>query len=254
MNRNRWSQGGCDRQRGENCPCRNDDRDGSSSFCRENNDMICACCPPGPPGPEGPAGPQGPFGPQGETGATGPAGPQGETGATGPAGPQGPQGETGATGPAGPQGPQGEAGPAGGVLGTGDFYALIPPDNEDPIEPGEDIAFPSDGPATNTTVLRSSDSSFTLTDVGIYQVLFTATVSGPAQTVLTLNGVELPYTLAGHSSGSAQIVINTLVETTEENSVLTVRNPGDSGNSISLVPTAGGELPTSAQLVITQLS
>ena len=202
----------------------------------------------GPPGPQGPTGPQGP---QGEQGPQGPAGPAGAAGATGPVGPQGPQGETGATGP---QGPQGETGPAGGILGAADFYALMPPDNGVDIVAGEDIEFPRNGPTTNTTVLRNTVSSFTLTDVGVYQIQFTATVTGPAQAVLTLNDEELLYTLAGRSSGDTQIVINALVETTEENSVLTVRNPGDSGNSISLTPDAGGGLPTSAHLVITQLS
>ena len=242
MNRNRWSQNGYERQGNDNCPCRNDDREQRRNQCREANDMICAYCPPGPPGPPGPTGPQGPFGPQGETGATGPAGPQG------------PQGETGATGPAGPQGPQGETGPAGSVLGAADFYALIPSDNATPLAPGDPVEFPQDGPSINSSATRATESTFTLADAGVYQVIFTATADGPAQAVLSLNGTELPYTLVGSSTTNEQLVINALVETTAENSVLSVINPADSGTTYSLTPNAGGSSPVSANLVITQLS
>jgi len=45
-----------------------------------------------------------------------------------------------------------------------------------------------------------------------------------------------------------------LVTTTEENSVLTVRNPEGTAGALDLTPTAGGTEPVSAHLVITQLS
>ncbi|MBR5515684.1 MAG: collagen-like protein [Clostridia bacterium] len=287
MSRYRWSQNNNNNNRFDNnsCGCNND----QPIYRCNSNETLCACCPPGPPGPPGPQGPFGPQGPQGEpgpqgeTGATGPAGPQGPqgepgpqgaTGATGPAGPQGPQGEpgpqgeTGATGPAGPQGPQGEPGPqgetgatgpagpqgpAGELLGFADFYALMPPDNEDPISEGEDVSLPQDGPSSATSIVRTDDTSFTLTEVGVYQIIFNATVAGTAQLILTLNGTELPYTVAGKSGGINEIVINTLVETTTPNSVLTVRNPEETGNPITLTSTAGGDRPVSAHLVIIQL-
>ncbi|MBE6573834.1 MAG: collagen-like protein [Ruminococcaceae bacterium] len=335
MNRNRWSQHPFDRYENDNCPHRNDNRDERRFQCCDNNEIICACCPPGPQGPQGPAGPQGPFGPQGETGATGPqgpigltgpqgpqgetgatgpqgpigltgpagpqgpagetgatgpqgpvgpAGPQGETGATGPQGPigpvgpqgetgatgpqgpigpAGPQGETGATGPqgpigltgpAGPQGPQGEPGPAGGVLGAADFYALMPGDNAATVAPGADVEFPQNGPILNTAITRASDSSFTLTDIGVYQVLFQVSVTEAGQLVLTLNGAELDYTVVGRATGTSQIVGMALVETTTENALLTLRNPVGNAAALTITPGAGGTNPVSAHLVITQLS
>ena len=166
----------------------------------------------------------------------------------GETGPTGPQGPTGATGPAGPQGP------AGTVLAFADFYALIPPDIEDPIAAGEDLPFPQDGPNSGTGITRTSDSSFTLADAGTYQIQFQVPVTGAGQLVLTLNGEELPYTVAGRNSGASQIVGIALVTTTAPNSVLTVRNPEGTNGPLAVTPTAGGTEPSSAHLVITQLS
>ena len=64
---------------------------------------------------------------------------------TGPQGPQGEQGEQGPIGLTGPQGPIGLTGPAGetgGVLNYAEFYALMPPNNPEIVEPGEDVSFP----------------------------------------------------------------------------------------------------------------
>ena len=238
----------------------------------------------GPQGPQGPqgetgatgaTGPQGPQGPQGETGATGatgpqgPQGPQGETGATGatgPQGPQGPQGETGATGATGPQGPQGPRGETGAtgatgpqgepgtVLGYADFYALMPPDNADPIAQGTDVAFPRDAVIGGTGISRIDDSSFNLDEVGVYQVNFQAPVTEAGQLVLTLNGIELEYTVAGRDALGSQIYGTALVRTTEDDSVLTLRNPAGTADPITLTASAGGTEPVSAHLTILRLA
>ena len=222
----------------------------------------------GPVGPQGPAGIAGPAGPQGPVGATGPVGPQGPTGETGPVGPQGPAGETGpagpqgpvgATGPAGPQGPVGETGatgpqgPAGGVLGFADFYALMPPDNAATVAPGTDVSFPQDGPTSGTSILRAGPDSFTLADIGTYQVLFQVSATEAGQLILTLNGEDLDYTVVGRDTGSSQIVGMALVETTAINAILTVRNPAGTAAALTITPLAGGTRPVSAHLVITQL-
>ena len=208
-------------------------------------------------GPQGPQGVAGPIGPQGPAGETGPAG------ATGPAGPQGPQGvagPVGATGPAGPQGPVGETGPAGPqgpagtVLAFADFYALMPPDNADTVAAGEDVDFPQDGPSSGATITRLGPSSFNLGDIGTYQVLFQVSVDEPGQLILTLNGADLAYTVAGRATGTSQIVGMALVTTTAVNSVLTVRNPEGTAAALTITPLAGGTRPVSAHLVILQLS
>ena len=250
--------------------------------CRERD--CCNCC--GPPGPQGPAGPQGPIGvagpvgPQGPAGETGPTGPQGPTGEAGPVGPQGPagvagpvgpqgpigetgpigpQGPAGVAGPAGPQGPAGETGPvgpqgpAGGVLNYADFYALMPPDNSATVAPGTDVSFPQDGPNSGAGILRSGPSSFTLAEIGTYQVLFQVSVTEAGQLILTLNGEDLAYTVAGRATGSSQIIGMAIVETTYVNSVLTVRNPDGTAAALTITPLAGGTRPVSAHLVITQI-
>ena len=220
----------------------------------------------GPQGPAGPAGatgatgatgPIGPQGPQGEVGPQGPAGPTGATGATGPIGPQGPTGPagaTGATGPQGPVGPVGPQGPAGTVLGYANFYALMPDDNPTAIAPGEDVAFPGDGPIGTTSISRTSDTEFTLVEAGTYLVGMLGSITEAGQVVLTLNGTELAYTAAGRDSGGAQIVELTLVTTTADNTVLTVRNPAAATEALLFTPNAGGNSPISAQLVILRLA
>ena len=222
----------------------------------------------GPVGPQGPAGETGPIGPQGPSGIAGPAGPQGPAGVAGPIGPQGPTGEAGPTGsqgpagetgPVGPQGPAGETGPvgpqgpAGGVLNYADFFALMPPDNAATVAPGTDVSFPQDGPNSGSGIARSGPDSFNLAEIGTYQVLFQVSVTEPGQLILTLNGEDLAYTVAGRATGSTQIVGMAIVETTVINSVLTVRNPEGTAAALTITPLAGGTRPVSAHLVITQI-
>ena len=205
-------------------------------------------------GPQGPQGLQGEVGPQGPQGLQGEAGPQGPQGLQGEVGPQGPQGLQGEVGPQGPQGLQGLQGEPGGVLSYADFYALMPPDNAATVALGADVSFPQNGPIANTNITRTSDSSFTLINAGAYQVLFEVSVDEPGQLVLTLNGAELPYTVVGRATGTSQIVGMAIIETTAENSVLTVRNPTGNATALTVTPLAGGTSPVSAHLVITQLA
>ena len=162
-------------------------------------------------------------------------------------------GETGPVGPQGPAGETGPQGPAGGVLGFADFYALMPPDNSATVAPGTDVSFPQDGPNSGTGIARSGPSSFTLGNIGTYQVLFQVSVTEAGQLILTLNGEDLAYTVVGRATGVSQIVGMAIVETTAVNSVLTVRNPEGTAAALTITPLAGGTRPVSAHLVITQL-
>ncbi len=210
----------------------------------------------GPTGPQGPVGETGPIGPQGPVGETGPAGPQGPAGEAGPIGPQGPAGEVGPIGPQGPvgeTGPAGPQGPAGGVLNYADFYALMPPDNSSTVAPGTDVSFPQDGPNSGAGIARSGPDSFILAEIGSYQVFFQVSVTEAGQLILTLNGEDLAYTVAGRATGTSQIVGMAIVETTVINSVLTVRNPEGTAAALTITPLAGGTRPVSAHLVITQI-
>ena len=209
--------------------------------------------PVGPAGPQGIQGEAGPVGPAGPQGIQGEAGPQGIQGEAGPAGPQGIQGETGPVGPAGPQGIQGEQGPAGGVLSFADFYALMPPDNAATVAAGTDVSFPQDGPNSGTDITRLGADSFQLGPIGTYQIFFEVSVTEAGQLILTLNGADLPYTVVGRATGTSQIIGMALLETTAENSVLTVRNPEGTAEALTITPLAGGVRPVSAHLVIVQI-
>ena len=138
-------------------------------------------------------------------------------------------------------------------MGFADFYALMPPDNSATVAPGTDVSFPQDGPNSGTGIARSGPSSFTLGNIGTYQVLFQVSVTEAGQLILTLNGEDLAYTVVGRATGVSQIVGMAIVETTAVNSVLTVRNPEGTAAALTITPLAGGTRPVSAHLVITQL-
>ena len=215
----------------------------------DNNgdELSRSCCPPRPPcpvipGPPGPPGPRGPMGPRGPQGPFGPQGPQGEQGEQGPVGPQGPQGE------------QGEQGEPGGVLSYADFYAI---DGETSafknLQPGEDFAFPEDGANSGSGISRISDTSFNLAKAGSYQVMFHVTAVQIKKLGVTLNGTMQDYTISGRPSGASEIVGMTIVTTTQDDTVLTLRYPEDEEAISDVQPTDNPYLDITSHLVIIQL-
>lgn len=154
--------------------------------------------------------------------------------------PPGPQGPQGPRDPMGPQGPAGETGPAG-------------PQGRNRC-PDTDVSFPQNGPNSGTSITRLGPSSFNLAEIGTYQVLFQVSTTEARQLLLTLNGADLAYTVAGRATGTSQIVGMALVTTTSVDSVLTVRNPAGTAAALTITPLAGGTRPVSAHLVILQLS
>jgi len=163
------------------------------------------------------------------------------------------QGFRGLQGPMGPRGPAGPQGPSGSALNYADFYALMPPDNAAAVAPGADVSFPQDGPNSAAGIVRINASSFRLTDAGVYEVFFQVSADEAGQLLLTLNGQDLPYTVAGRATGTSEIIGKVIVQTTAVNSILTVRNPAGNASALTITPLAGGTRPVSAHLVITQL-
>ena len=104
-----------------------------------------------------------------------------------------------------------------------------------------------------TDVIRTGVSSFSLAEIGTYQVLFQVSVTEAAQLILTLNGADLEYTVAGRATGTSQIIGMAIVETTSVNSILTVRNPAGNASAITITPLAGGTRAVSAHLMITRI-
>lgn len=92
-----------------------------------------------------------------------------------------------------------------------------------------------------------------MAQIGTYQVLFQVSVTEPGQLILTLNGVDLAYTVVGRATRTSQIVGIALVTTTVINSILTVRNPAGNSTALGITPLAGGTRPVSAHLTIIQI-
>lgn len=139
------------------------------------------------------------------------------------------------------------------MINFADFYALMPPDNAATVAPGTDVSFPQDGPNSGADIARTGPSSFNLAQIGTYQVLFQVSVTEAGQLILTLNGADLEYTVAGRATGTSQIIGMAIVTTTAINSVLTVRNPAGNAAALTITPVAGGPRPVSAHLIITQI-
>ncbi len=138
-------------------------------------------------------------------------------------------------------------------MGYADFYALMPSDNADSVAPGTDVSFPRTS-SNDGTITRVTDDSFNLPEIGTYKVEFSVPVNQAGQLVLTLNGDELDYTVAGRASGASGITGISLITTTAVNSVITLRNPADNPSSLIITPSAGGTQPVSAHLVITRIA
>ena len=153
----------------------------------------------------------------------------------------------------GPTGATGATGTAGGILSYADFYALMPPDNAATVAPGTDVSFPQDGSNSGVDISRTSASSFNLSLIGTYQILFQVGVNEAGQLLLTLNGDDLEYTVVSRATGTSQIIGMAIVTTTSINSILTVRNPADNATALTITPSTGGTQPVSAHLVIIQL-
>lgn len=49
------------------------------------------------------------------------------------------------------------------------------------------ISFPQEGPTSGSTIVRTGPSSFNLTIIGTYQVLFQVSVAEAGRLILTLN-------------------------------------------------------------------
>jgi hypothetical protein len=129
----------------------------------------------------------------------------------------------------------------------------MPDDNAATVAPGTDVSFPQDGPNSGSDIARTGPSSFNLSLIGFYQILFQVSVSEAGQLILTLDGADLAYTVVGRATGTSQIVGMAIVETTAVNSILTVRNPAGNSTALTITPLAGGTRPVSAHLVITQI-
>jgi hypothetical protein len=130
----------------------------------------------------------------------------------------------------------------------------MPGDNSLTIAVGDDVEFPSDGPFLGPDILRVNASRFNLVSIGTYQILFQVSISEAGQLVVTLDNIQIAYTMVGRATGTSQIVGICLIQTENSNSILTIRNPVGNPSALTVTPVAGGPNSVSAHLVITRLS
>ncbi len=133
-----------------------------------------------------------------------------------------------------------------------DFFALMPGDNPATVAPGNAVEFPQDGPQSGG-IFRLGSSSFNLEKTGSYLVNFNVSISEFGQLVVSLNGMELPYTVVGRATGTSQLNGICIIMVTQANSVLEIKNPASAFIALSVTPSAGGSMPVSAHLVISKL-
>lgn len=79
----------------------------------------------------------------------------------------------------------------------------MPPDNATTVAPGTNVSFPQDGPTSGGGISRINSNTFNLASIGTYHVLFQISVTEPGQLILTLNGVDLDYTVVGRATGTS---------------------------------------------------
>ncbi|MBR0103979.1 MAG: collagen-like protein, partial [Firmicutes bacterium] len=84
-------------------------------------------------------------------------------------------------------------------------------------------------------------------------IMFDVCVEEEGQLMLTLNGTDLNYTVAGRTAAVSQISGMNIIETTSPNSIITVRNPLGNPDPLTISPSVGGERPVTAHLIIIKL-
>jgi len=142
---------------------------------------------------------------------------------------------------------------APGAPGVGDsalFYAVMPPDNSEGVATGADVQFPQDGPTTSPGTMRVNESVFALAEIGVYRITFRVPVIESGQLQIMLDGVAVPYAIAGRATGTNDISLTTLVRTTTTETLLSVRNPSGNPSGLTITNFAGGSQASSATLLI----
>lgn len=186
-------------------------------------------------------------------------------GVGGGAGAQGAQGGTGgAQGAQGGLGAQGSAGAPSVALKYGMFYGLTAgTGNGGSTDYASTVAvktsagtgrvpFPRLGPTSATGIVAIDASSFTLPDIGTYEITFRVHTTEPGQLQLELNGAAQPQTTAGNSnptSGGHPIIGSSFLTTVGTNAVLAVINPAGNSPALTITPADGASTNAQAQTI-----
>jgi Collagen triple helix repeat (20 copies) len=201
--------------------------------------LALSACSTEQAGPKGSTGSTGAIGKTGATGAAGLQGADGATGATGAAGATGATGSKGATGATGATGSKGATGAAGAPGATGPAvvpqYAYIYNLASQTVSEYGDMVFSNNGDMTSGITHEAGTSDIDVSVAGEYEVTFSLSALEPNQFGVCRNGLLVPGTIFGSSSGDQST--GTVILSAAAGDVLSLRN--QSTGAIDLDPTAG---------------
>ena len=100
---------------------------------------------------------------------------------------------------------------------------------------------------------RARQNTFRLIDIETYLIIYQDSVTEPEQLVIKVNDVELFYTSIGRATRTSQIIQTSIITTTIESSVLSIRNPESEAAALTITPLAKGTEPISAHLSIIKI-
>lgn len=135
-----------------------------------------------------------------------------------------------------------------GNLGSTDYAATIPVKTA--AGTGR-VPFPRNGSAVG--IVRADDSSFTLPDVGTYEVTFHVHTTEPGQLELEVNGVEEPECTGedmNPTAGGHSIVGSCIITTAGVNAVIDVINPPGNSTALTITPHDGANTHANSQTLI----
>jgi hypothetical protein len=115
------------------------------------------------------------------------------------------------------------------------------------------VPFPRNGAFSVGSATRIDSSSFTLPNIGIYEVFFEVHTIELGQLQLELAGAAIPSsTVANMNSafGGHPIIGNTFITTTSANETLAVINPAGNATALTITPANGSETNANAQTLI----
>ena len=143
-------------------------------------------------------------------------------------------------------------GSAFGVSGTGGS-----PDYTATVAVNAPIPIPQDNVYAGS-VSRNNSSSFTLSSIGFYSVIFQASITEAAQIAIWLDPntgtfAAIQNSRVGRAGTTAQLVINTIVHVTVANSKIAIYNDS-SPAAITITPIAGGTGNVTTSITIQRLS
>jgi hypothetical protein len=205
-------------------------------------------------GKDGTDGRDGECGKRGKTGKDGCNGKNGKDGVDGKNGLDGKDGKDGVDGKDGTNGVDGKDGTNGvdGITTYANFYGLQPLNNIPVVTPGSPVEFPNNGPAT-PNITRLTNSTFDLNSSGIYMVSFNLTAVESAETVIVLNGVELPETVVARSIGETVLSGTFIINVPNPNSVISLNNASNTPFTLSANSNTGSTKPLALHFNILKL-